>query len=137
MLVWRWRQARFSAGVAGVIFNSEGHVLLVEHVFHPHAPWGLPGGWVDRSESPTDALRREMREELALDVTIGPVLLVELDFGNHLDLAYLCHANSPVGRLSSELLDHGWFDTASLPRLHRFHYRAIRRALDISTKVIP
>ena len=137
MLLWRWRQARFSAGVAGVVFNLEGQVLLVEHVFHPHAPWGLPGGWVDHRESPANALRREMKEELALDVNVGPVLLVELDFGNHLDLAYLCHATSPIGRLSSELLDHGWFDTVSLPRLHKFHYYAILRAVDMHTKVIP
>lgn len=135
MRLWRWRQARFSAGVAGVIFNTEGQVLLVEHVFHPHAPWGLPGGWVDRHESPADALQREMREELALEVTIGPVLLCELDFGNHLDLAYLCYTGGSVGPLSSELLDHGWFSTFSLPRLHKFHYRAIIRAMEIFAKV--
>jgi ADP-ribose pyrophosphatase YjhB (NUDIX family) len=129
--LWRWRQARFSAGVAGVIFNAVGQVLLVEHVFHPHAPWGLPGGWVDRCEDPADALRREMREELALEVTVGPVLLVELDYGNHLDLAYLCFADGRIGKLSSELLNHGWFDIAELPILQKFHYRAIMRAVEL------
>lgn len=135
MLLWRWRQARFSAGVAGVIFNPAGRVLLVEHVFHPHAPWGLPGGWVDRREDPAAALQREMREELSLQVMVGPVLLVELDFGNHLDLAYLCYANGAIGELSSELLDFGWFDTTNLPRLHKFHYRAILRAMETLGKV--
>ncbi len=135
MLLWRWRQARFSAGVAGVVLNAEGQVLLVEHVFHPHAPWGLPGGWVDHRESPAEALQREMREELALEVTVGAVLLCELDFGNHLDLAYLCHMNGSIGTLSSELLDYGWYDTTSLPRLHKFHYRAIVQAMEIFTQV--
>lgn len=135
MTLWRWRQARFSAGVAGVIFNPAGRVLLVEHVFHPHTPWGLPGGWVDRREDPAAALQREMQEELSLEVLVGPVLLVELDFGSHLDLAYLCYANSAVGELSSELLDFGWFDTANLPRLHKFHYRAILRAQEVWGKV--
>jgi 8-oxo-dGTP pyrophosphatase MutT (NUDIX family) len=95
----------------------------------------LPGGWVDRHEDPADALRREMQEELALNVAVGPVLLVELDFGNHLDLAYLCHAVGSIGQLSSELLDHGWFDVSELPRLHKFHYRAIMRALEVVEKV--
>jgi 8-oxo-dGTP pyrophosphatase MutT (NUDIX family) len=135
MRLWRWRQARFSAGVAGVVFNPAGQVLLVEHVFHPSAPWGLPGGWVDRREDPAGALRREMHEELALDVTVGPVLLVELEHSSHLDLAYLCTANSGIGRLSGELLDYGWFNVADLPRLHRFHYRAVRRALEMAAKV--
>jgi len=133
--VWRLRQARFSAGVAGTVFNAEGQVLLVEHVFHPHAPWGLPGGWVDRREDPAQALRREMREELELDVTVGKVLLVELDFGNHLDLAYLCTANGSIGKLSSELLAYGWFDPAELPPLHNFHFRAIARALEMQARV--
>jgi len=112
------------------MFNASGEVLLVEHVFHPHAPWGLPGGWVDRRESPENALCREMKEELALEVEVGPVLLVELDFNNHLDLAYLCRMNGEIGLLSEELLDYGWFSPASLPRLHKFHYRAIMRALE-------
>ncbi len=135
MRLWRWRQARFSAGVAGVVLNTGGQVLLVEHVFHPHTPWGLPGGWVDRYEDPAEALRREMQEELALKVTVGPVLLVELDFRSHLDLAYLCRAEGNIGQLSSELLDHGWFKVNELPRLHQFHYRAIMRALEMLTKV--
>ena len=135
MWLWRWRQARFTVGVTGVVFNPAGQVLLVEHVFHPHAPWGLPGGWVDRREGPAEALRREMQEELELDVALGPVLLVELDFGNHLDMAYLCNASGNIGQLSSELLDHGWFSVSELPRLHKFHYRAIVRALEMVEKV--
>jgi 8-oxo-dGTP pyrophosphatase MutT (NUDIX family) len=133
--VWRLRQARFSVGVAGVVFDAAGHVLLVEHVFHPHAPWGLPGGWVDRREDPAKALCREMHEELELDVTVETVLLVELYYDSHLDLAYLCTATGSIGKLSSELLDHGWFDPVDLPSLHKFHYRAIVRALETQAKV--
>lgn len=135
MVFWRLRQAKFSAGVAGIIFNPAGQVLLVEHVFHPHAPWGLPGGWVDRREDPAAALEREMKEELGMTVRVGPVLLAEVEYAAHIDLAYLCHTSDPVGTLSSELLDYGWFDTAALPPLHSFHYRAIMRALEVFEKV--
>ena len=90
---------------------------------------------MDRHESPADALQREMREELALEVTVGAVLLCELDFGNHLDFAYLCHTTGSIGTLSSELLDHGWYDIASLPPLQKFHYRAIMRAMELFVQV--
>lgn len=30
--------------------------------------WGLPGGKIENGESPSDALRREVKEETALDV---------------------------------------------------------------------
>jgi len=129
-LIWRLRQAKFTAGAVGVVFNAQGQVLLVEHVFHPYAPWGLPGGWTDRNENPAHTVIRELQEELQLTVEINLLLLVDTDFGNHLDFAYLCDAKSSVGQLSNELLAFGWYDTDALPKLHRFHYRAIRSALE-------
>jgi 8-oxo-dGTP pyrophosphatase MutT (NUDIX family) len=131
---YRFLQARFSAGVVGVIFNADGEVLLVEHVFHPYHPWGLPGGWVDRREDPAATLIREMREELELQVEVGPVLLAKVDYGSHIDLAYLCHQTGPIGTLSGELLGYRWLPPDNLPRLHSFHYRAIQRALEISAR---
>ncbi len=128
--IWRLGQPKFTAGAVGVVFNPQRQVLLVEHVFHPYAPWGLPGGWIDRNENPSQTVIRELREELHLTVEANSLLLVETDFGNHLDFAYLCDAKSAVGKLSSELLDYGWYDINALPNLHRFHYRAINSALD-------
>ncbi len=130
-LVWRFGQPKFSAGAVGVVFDQKGHVLLVEHVFHPYAPWGLPGGWVDRHENPGETVKRELCEELELDSEVGPILLVEVDFGNHLDFAYLCYARSAVGKLSSELLDYAWYPVDAMPHLHRFHYLAIQSALKL------
>lgn len=132
--LYRLLQARFSAGVVGVIFNAAGEVLLVEHVFHPYHPWGLPGGWVDRREDPANTLLREMREELELQVEVGPVLLVKVDYGNHIDMAYLCRQTGPIGALSHELLGYRWIPPDSLPRLQPFHYHAIQRALEISAR---
>lgn len=133
-LIWRIGQAKFTAGVVGVVFNAQGQVLLVEHVFHPYAPWGLPGGWVDRRESPFETVSRELQEELQLTVNVGELLLAEVDFGDHLDFAYLCEAKDEVGRLSSELLDYAWYDVDALPKLQRFHYRAIQRAKELKAK---
>ena len=36
--------------------------------------WEFPGGKIDSTESHTDALRREMREELDTDVDVGPLV---------------------------------------------------------------
>lgn len=129
-LLWRVQQPKFTAGAVGVVFNEQGQVLLVEHVFHPYAPWGLPGGWIDRNENPSQTVIRELQEELQLTVEANTLLIVEVDFGNHFDFAYFCDAKSAVGQLSSELLDHRWYDIDALPKLHRFHYRAIKLAQD-------
>lgn len=127
--VWRIGQPKFTAGAVGVVFNEVGRVLLVEHVFHPYAPWGLPGGWVDRNENPADTVRREMQEELQLPIEVGPLLAVEINYRNHLDLAYLCTTRGVIGRLSRELLAANWYDPHHLPKLQPFHARTITRAV--------
>jgi len=128
--IWRIGQAKFSAGVVGVVFDEQGRVLLVEHVFHPYVPWGLPGGWVDRRESPAEAVQREFREEVQLNIEVGSVLEIEVYQGNHLDFAYLCFTKEQVGVLSRELLNYAWYDPADLPRIPKLHYRAIMIALE-------
>ena len=129
---WRLFQAKYSVGAVGVVFNDEGKVLLVEHAFHAKYAWGLPGGWVDRHEDPAMTVRRELLEELSLDVEVGPILLVETPFRYHLDLAYLCRPLGKVGTLNYELLDYGWFDTENLPKMLSVHHRAVTRALEMT-----
>jgi len=120
-------QPRFTAGVVGVVLNSRGEVLLVEHVFHPRAPWGLPGGWLERGETPIQGLQRELREEMGIQVSVSRPLLVETGYyyQSHLDIAFLCQAESEVSSLSSELLDYRWTNLEDLPEMLPFHHAAV------------
>jgi 8-oxo-dGTP diphosphatase len=126
--VYRFFRPKYSMGVVGVLFNEAGEVLLVEHVFHPRIPWGLPGGWVDNNEDPQHAVCRELREELSIQAAPLTIITAEKTIYNHLDLAYLCQTQDVIGRLSYELLAYRWFPLHQLPPLLRFHYDAIQRA---------
>jgi ADP-ribose pyrophosphatase YjhB (NUDIX family) len=61
---------------AGALFRDEqGRILMVEPVYKPTLE--IPGGMVEADESPLDACVREVREELALDLAIGRLLVVD------------------------------------------------------------
>jgi len=53
-------------------------IVLIERK-HPPLGFALPGGFVDRGESVEEALRREMREEIGLEVDIVALLGVYSD----------------------------------------------------------
>ncbi len=61
---------------ATVLFTDPGgRVLIVKPTYKPG--WELPGGAVERDESPAAAARRETHEELGLTVTPGALLAVD------------------------------------------------------------
>lgn len=64
---------RVSADV--LVRDRAGQILLVDPQYKPD--WDLPGGMAEANESPHDAVRRELREELGLDVHVAGLLVVD------------------------------------------------------------
>ncbi|TAD83124.1 MAG: NUDIX domain-containing protein [Sphingomonadales bacterium] len=72
----RWRKAPI-AGVSVIVTNLAGDVLLLKHSYGPDV-WSLPGGGLARGEDPLVAARREVREELGVELArIEPVGTLE------------------------------------------------------------
>ncbi len=129
--LYRFIQPHFTAGVTGILLNPKGEVLLVEHVFHIGESWGLPGGWMDRAETPIEAICREFKEETGLEVeVVRPVLVWRGTFWNHLDMAFLLKTNHIPNTiaLSNELLSYQWVALENLPVLRKFHQEAVAAA---------
>ncbi|MBM7414000.1 MULTISPECIES: (deoxy)nucleoside triphosphate pyrophosphohydrolase [Nocardiaceae] len=65
--------------VAGALVEN-GRLLLARRASPPELAglWELPGGKVDPGETPEDALVRELREELGIEVTVGEPVGVDV-----------------------------------------------------------
>jgi ADP-ribose pyrophosphatase YjhB (NUDIX family) len=55
----------------GGLIHRNGALLLIKRKFEPNkGRWSLPGGLMEVGEDPTEAARREVREELGLEVKL-------------------------------------------------------------------
>ncbi len=77
MITFKEGNVQFSFRVAGVAIEDSS-VLL--HRFETDDFWALPGGRVELMETARDTLRREMQEEIGLDVHVGRLLWVVENF---------------------------------------------------------
>ena len=81
--------------------------------------WEFPGGKIELGESGADALKREILEELGINVAVHELLITVdheyPDFSIRLQ-AYLCSAEE-VNLHLNEHLDHKWLDRDELSQL--------------------
>ena len=132
-LAVRFGVARHRVGVALVTFDDNGRVLLLRHVLHSACPWGLPGGWLNRNESPADGLERELHEEIGLEVVLGQTLLIDHGrYPPHIIIIYLGSLRPGVPRLNHEIHEAKWFAPDELPNpLSPFAKKAIKSGLTL------
>jgi 8-oxo-dGTP diphosphatase len=130
VLYLRLRYGRFAVGVAGLIRDDRGRILLVHRTYSDDEPWALPGGWLEGREPVERALERELREETGLRVKVGRVGAVErAGFA----IVLLMHTElldgSEVFRPSAEVSELAWVEPTEVSQLSKVNARLLRRAL--------
>jgi ADP-ribose pyrophosphatase YjhB (NUDIX family) len=69
------QQPRKRISADALVRDRAGRILLVDPKYKPD--WDMPGGMAEANEPPDETVRRELREELGLDVRVGALLCVD------------------------------------------------------------
>ncbi len=122
LFVVRRATPSFHVGSICVVERSDGHLLLVRQSYR-RGGWGFPGGLLRRGEEPADAARREVSEELGIEVELEgqPVVVVDAPT-RRVDVIFTARlsersAEPERGPHSPEIADVAWFPPDGLPSL--------------------
>ncbi len=123
-VVWLWRHlpfsgivkaaiawlanVRYAVGVAAIIPDAAGRVLVVRHTYRsPTREWGLPGGWAKGRESLERALARELLEETGLEIVVERPVAVQSGYAlPRMTVFFLARVAGGTFRASAEVSDY-------------------------------
>ncbi len=133
MITYTEGKNRFNYRVVGILIHNN-KVLL--HKVETDDFWSMPGGRVELIESSENALKREMAEELSINVTIDRLIWVVENFFNYenmdyyeLSLFYLMNTPANCDLLKKKTffgdeegikLIFKWFDISELGKIRLF-----------------
>lgn len=111
--------------VAVIAFVTHGdRLLLIRRAVDPaRGRWALPGGFMDAGEMPHEALKREIREEVGLEIRVGALMNIfpMNGPGSRSWGIVLAYRGVPVDdtvddlRSGDDVSEAGWFGPESLP----------------------
>lgn len=106
-------------GVGALIFNDEGKLLLTlrgEKAKNERGKWEIPGGAVDFGETFAQAIAREVKEELDIEINVGEMLhlvdhLIPEEKQHWVSPTYICQITSGTPRIlePEKCAQIGWF----------------------------
>lgn len=129
-------EPRFMVTAGAVVQDERGRILLLNHVFRAGSGWGIPGGFIEKGEQPEEALRRELREEIGMELEHAEIAFVRtLKKPTQIEIIFRCRTRDQTGQKSMEIKSAEWFTLDELPsKLSEDQRQLIRRALKDGAK---
>jgi ADP-ribose pyrophosphatase YjhB (NUDIX family) len=134
-----------ASAVAALVVRDDGRVLFIERAKDPASgKLGMPGGFVDIGETAEEALRRETREEVGLDLdavqylTSFPnrYLYANVTY-NTLDLFFTARTGQPdLARALDAVAGVRWLDPRHV-RPGDLAFASMRHALEVYNRRFP
>ena len=118
---------RRTEGAHVLVTDAEGRILVVRTTYLGPG-WMLPGGRIERDETPHDGAVRETREETGLEVVLERLLLVDARHGRA--VSFVFSGRAVGGELEpqlGEIAEVGWLERDEIGRTSR----PLRELLDV------
>lgn len=111
-----WRVTKPITQGARVLIVKDGAVLLVKHAYQDH--YFLPGGMVKKGETFEQAAKRELKEEVGIE--LGKLRLFGVynnfyEYKNDGIVVFLCESYHASQGSDGEIESFGFFPTTKLP----------------------
>lgn len=112
-------------GVGAILVSPEGKLFLSQRgplAKNERGLWEFPGGSVEFGETLAEALRREMREEYAVEIEVGELLdvvdhILRQEGQHWVSPTFICRilSGEPSIREPGKCSRIGWFDQDEIP----------------------
>jgi len=110
----RATQTSFTVSAAAIVSNEKNEVLLLNHVLRPFSGWGFPGGFIEKGEQAENAIRREIREEIGIELSQLQLYTVRT-VGTHIEILFFARADGEPSVNSAEIMEVRWFPFDEVP----------------------
>jgi ADP-ribose pyrophosphatase YjhB (NUDIX family) len=101
---------RRTEGAHVLVIDDDGRILVVRTTYLGPG-WMLPGGRVERSETPHHAAARETREETGIEVCVDRLVLLDAQRHHNVSFVYVGHAvGGELAPQFGEIAEVGWLD---------------------------
>ena len=109
------RKSKFTIGAFAVILNEKKEILLCHR--RDYDLWNLPGGGVEKGESPWQAVIRESKEETGLEVKIKELSgIYYKPSANEIVFNFICGIKGGKATVTDEADDIRFFNYKNLPK---------------------
>lgn len=115
--------------VVAIVRNKEGKILLTKRAQHllRGGKWTIPGGFLDRDESTSEGVRREIREETGL--TASDIILFRINDAErpkedrqNVDFIFIAEVSGGDFKENKEVSEFKWVDEKTLPSDDEFAF---------------
>jgi 8-oxo-dGTP diphosphatase len=125
--------------VGGIIIKEKKILLVLRRDEPDRNKWAIPGGKLELNETIEEGLKREMKEELSVDIEVrelaGISEFISLNF-HYIIIDYICNPLGENIKTGSDALDAAYFDLENLGNTVNDSTREFIKKLNSSEKPV-